>query len=101
MSTFFDPTQSYLLTSSALANVKTPLLRDKHLGGCLEKNAKISKKILTVWSVVHFVITLGNFGAFLMPLRPYKTSYQYPLKQEIHQNLSKNIGNKLRILPNT
>ena len=33
-----------------------------------------------IWSVVHFVITLGHFGAFVMPSRPYKTSDQYPLK---------------------
>ena len=31
-----------------------------------------------IWSVVHFVITPGHFGAFIMPLRPDKTSDQYP-----------------------
>jgi hypothetical protein len=35
---------------------------------------------LMIWSVVHFVITPGHFGAFIMPLRPHKASDQYPLK---------------------
>jgi hypothetical protein len=43
------------------------------------KNAKISKKdLLMIWSVVHFVITPGYFGAFILPLRPHKTRNQYP-----------------------
>ena len=34
-----------------------------------------------IWSVVHFVITLGHFEAFVMPLRSHETSDQYPLKR--------------------
>ena len=36
--------------------------------------------VVMIWAVGHFVITQGHFGAFLMPLRPHKTSYQYPLR---------------------
>jgi hypothetical protein len=35
---------------------------------------------LIIWSVVNFVITPNQFGAFFQPQRPYKTSDQYPLK---------------------
>jgi hypothetical protein len=34
---------------------------------------------LMIWSIVHLVITSGHFGAFILPLRPHKTSDQYPL----------------------
>jgi hypothetical protein len=33
-----------------------------------------------IWSGVYFVITPGHFGAFILPLKPHKTSDQYPLK---------------------
>jgi hypothetical protein len=33
-----------------------------------------------IWSVVHLVIIPGHFGAFILPLRLYKTSDQYPPK---------------------
>ena len=32
-----------------------------------------------IWSVVHLVINPGYFGAFILPLRPHKTSDQHPL----------------------
>ena len=38
-----------------------------------------------IWldDLVHFVITLGYFEAFVMPLRPHKTIDQYLLKSNI------------------
>ena len=44
-----------------------------------------------IWSVVHFVITPGHFGAFIMPLRPHKTSDQYPLKSVTQVSLTTNL----------
>jgi hypothetical protein len=38
---------------------------------------------LMIWSGVHFVITPGHFGAFILPLKPHKTSDQYPLSSYI------------------
>jgi hypothetical protein len=29
---------------------------------------------MMIWSVVHFAIILGHFGAFFMPLRTHKTN---------------------------
>jgi hypothetical protein len=42
-----------------------------------------------IWSVVHFVITFGHFGAFIMPLRPHLTSNQYSLKVKFLQYVKK------------
>ena len=47
-----------------------------------KKRKNFEKNFLMIWSVVHFVITQGHFGAFIMPLRPHKASDQYPLKSK-------------------
>jgi hypothetical protein len=49
----------------------------------IPKKNKKRKKFLMIWSVVHFVIALGHFGAFVMPLRPHKTSDQSPLNPHL------------------
>jgi hypothetical protein len=33
-----------------------------------------------IWSGVHFVIIPSHFGAFILPLKPHKTSDQYLFK---------------------
>jgi hypothetical protein len=45
-----------------------------------KKRENFEKIFLMIWSGVHLVITPGHFGAFILPLRPYKTSDQYPFK---------------------